>query len=625
MSAPLRVAVLVDSARANRYLLDLLDWLRQAGDIEFVGVFRAQRGYPPKPRPGELDDTAPILTSKDGPRPRSGLGGPFARLFYAIDQQLAWLPPDADVMRGRRRVTTQPIPADGIACDLLIRAGTQEQAAWCAARGSRYGAIGLDFPIDQSSQRIAAGLDEASRATDETGFVLYRIEAAGPRVAGGAPPGLNRQSRVNPWPVNVIRHGWYPTRPSAAQNRLQLFGNALQVLKDAVSDCAAAHVAGIAPGQSPWPADPQAVHDAGRPVVPMLSPRRIGAPTLSRQLVHGFRALRRTARRLRVGLLGPRTGWSLGLARHGRLATVSVAGTRPVSPTGSHRYATPFVIRAPGEPDQVVAFVSDWDASNRRSQISALTLREAAGGGSAGASVVQSAPAATVVDHGPVLQAAHSLSFPFPFVCDGQIYLCPQAAGSGQITVYRAVDFPNRWEPAAVLMRGVDAGQTMLFEADGRWWLLTNLERSASGGLPGAGEPGAELHLFHAGHPLSSEWTPHPLNPLRIDARGARNAGLIVADDGIYRIGQIRRAGPPGHALAIYRITVLSTAAWREVLVRVIEPEHLTNLSAKSGIDTLSQAAGWTVLGIEHPGKLSRNEARIRPSASRRRITIIPV
>ncbi len=68
------------------------------------------------------------------------------------------------------------------------------------------------------------------------------------------------------------------------------------------------------------------------------------------------------------------------------------------------------------------------------------------------------------------------MSFPFLFRYDGALYMCPESLESGEIRVYRCTDFPQRWTHVATLMTGVPAVDTMLFEHEGRWWMMTCLD-----------------------------------------------------------------------------------------------------------------------------------------------------
>lgn len=53
---------------------------------------------------------------------------------------------------------------------------------------------------------------------------------------------------------------------------------------------------------------------------------------------------------------------------------------------------------------------------------------------------------------GRVLAEAFHLSYPQVFECEGQIYMIPEAAQSGDVLLYSAVDFPMIWKKTAVLV-----------------------------------------------------------------------------------------------------------------------------------------------------------------------------
>ncbi|MEZ5649530.1 MAG: hypothetical protein R3E87_03165 [Burkholderiaceae bacterium] len=144
--------------------------------------------------------------------------------------------------------------------------------------------------------------------------------------------------------------------------------------------------------------------------------------------------------------------------------------------------------------------------------------------------------------------------------------MCPETHERGQIRVYVCTGFPLQWQLHTVLMDSVSAVDTMLFPRDGRWWMLTNLDACGTGDLC------SELHLFHAASPLSREWTAHPMNPLIIDPRRARNAGLVRDGARLYRVSQRQGFERYGESVAIHEIEQLDTRRYRERTIRHIEP-----------------------------------------------------
>ena len=169
--------------------------------------------------------------------------------------------------------------------------------------------------------------------------------------------------------------------------------------------------------------------------------------------------------------------------------------------------------------------------------------------------------------------------------------MCPETATAQQIRVYRSTEFPQKWELAAVLMADIRAADTMLFEHEGKWWMLTNIDKSE------IGDHCAELYLFHADSPLSDQWTAHPLNPLYIDPRVARNAGLFMDNGRLFRAAQRQSFDAYGAGFAIFEIITLSETDYVEQRVATIEPNfkrrlrgthHISTTGSTTAIDHLS-------------------------------------
>jgi hypothetical protein len=166
-----------------------------------------------------------------------------------------------------------------------------------------------------------------------------------------------------------------------------------------------------------------------------------------------------------------------------------------------------------------------------------------------------------------VLEREYHLSYPFVFEWQGQIYLLPETGANRTIELYRAVEFPHRWELAHVLMENLHALDPTLLKHRGKFWLFVNPRVE--------GHPDCEeLDVFFANSPLGP-WTPHPKNPVVSDVRRARPAGrLFWANGQLFRPAQdcsVRY----GYAVSLNRVDVLSESDYREVPVRRIDPDWL--------------------------------------------------
>ena len=119
-----------------------------------------------------------------------------------------------------------------------------------------------------------------------------------------------------------------------------------------------------------------------------------------------------------------------------------------------------------------------------------------------------------------VLAEPWHLSYPFVFEADGAIWMLPEAHRSGGLMLYRATEFPWRWDRAATIALDeapVDA--TPVFY-DGFWWLLYAV----------AGRKDA-LYAAWAER-LEGPWTAHPGNPVRLGRDSTRPGGTPLILDG---------------------------------------------------------------------------------------------
>jgi hypothetical protein len=229
-----------------------------------------------------------------------------------------------------------------------------------------------------------------------------------------------------------------------------------------------------------------------------------------------------------------------------------------------NRYlADPFVLYKNGSH---VCFVEDFNYSTHRGQITAFKI------GPDGPTEL-----------GCALKEDFHLSFPFVFEESSGVYMCPETLAAREIRLYKCVSYPLGWELHRVLMRGVSAADTILFKHDGKWWMLTNIDSSESG------DHCSELHVFYADDLGSSNWTPHPMNPVIFDSRRARNGGVLFDRDGVYRVFQVQGFDVYGESMGIARITELTATRYQEQVLCLITPSFFAGLK---GAHTYSFAGG---------------------------------
>lgn len=176
-------------------------------------------------------------------------------------------------------------------------------------------------------------------------------------------------------------------------------------------------------------------------------------------------------------------------------------------------------------------------------------------------------------------------SYPFIFRHDGQIYLIPETLAHNRIEVWRAVSFPGKWELHAVAFEGLRAIDTTLTQVGGRWWLFTSIARAP------LYDAMHELSLFEVDGPCLGHPVPHPSNPVRIDASGARNGGRVFTrGDRLFRSAQCSRFGTYAYGLQIMEVTRLDSEVYTERPVRFIRGSHHMDCIGDTIIFDLSRA-----------------------------------
>ncbi len=214
--------------------------------------------------------------------------------------------------------------------------------------------------------------------------------------------------------------------------------------------------------------------------------------------------------------------------------------------------ADPFVIKKNGSH---FCFVEDLDYNFNKGRISAYKITPS-----------------SCDSLGIVLEEDFHLSFPFIFEYKNEIFMCPETNKKQEIRVYKCIDFPTKWEFHKTLMKDVSAADTTIFKRDNRWWLFTNIDKSC------VGDYGCQLHIFSADNPLSDQWVAHKNNPVIFDSLVARNGGLIISENEVYRVFQRQGFDMYGEACGIARIATLTPSEYCEEIHSVIEPQFFNGI-----------------------------------------------
>jgi hypothetical protein len=237
-----------------------------------------------------------------------------------------------------------------------------------------------------------------------------------------------------------------------------------------------------------------------------------------------------------------------------------------VVPPRDRLWADPFVV---ANGDKAWLFIEEMLYSEDRGVISVMEIRRDG----------------TWTQPRRILERPYHLSYPCVFQWNGGWYMVPETGGNRAIELYRCVEFPYRWELQQVLMPGIHAVDTTVFEEGGRWWMLYATDSGDAAGFD-------RLWLHHAPTPLGP-WTPHAWNPLECNVVGGRPGGRPFRHNGrLVRAGQI---GAPwyGHSIQLREIVTLTPEKWEERELTRIAPDWAPRIS---GTHTLNADGGVMVI-----------------------------
>jgi hypothetical protein len=344
---------------------------------------------------------------------------------------------------------------------------------------------------------------------DATGFVIQQLTE---ELDGG----------------RVLACGKFPTRFHFLLNQVSLYRKSNFYMKHLLNEIALK----------------RALPDAKEPS-PYFNPL-FKRPGLPEQLFYTGKLLSSLAQKfLARQLLQKRYRWGVAFSRGEWKNLVMWRANRIPTPK-NHSLATPFAIRENGRD---FCFVENFDFTAGKACISVYEL---------------TGKKAEPV--GDALTEPFHTSFPFLFRFDGKLYMCPETAAIGEIRLYECVEFPLKWKLSKVLVRDVNAVGTMIFQKDGLWWMLTNIDPSESD------ERCSELFIYFSQNPVDGQWMPHPKNPVLSDSTRARNGGLVIQQGEVFRVGQKQAFDRYGSGFSINKITVLDRENYVETESCAVAP-----------------------------------------------------
>lgn len=247
--------------------------------------------------------------------------------------------------------------------------------------------------------------------------------------------------------------------------------------------------------------------------------------------------------------------WSVFVGA-GHFLETRLQGMKPLAMPKDEFWADPFLFQYRGEH---FLFYENYSYTSKRGKISCGRL-----------------DGLQMVDIVDVLDLDYHLSYPYIFEENGSVYLMPETSENRRLEIYKAVDFPNKWELYTTAFEGECVADAFFFDDDqNQKWLFVNKQMNETSPM------NSELFIYKVDSIELNTLQPHAQNPVIIDARVARNGGAIFKyKNEYYRPSQRNIDGVYGRALNINQIKELSLESYEEETVRIVAPDFDQNLMA---------------------------------------------
>ena len=172
-----------------------------------------------------------------------------------------------------------------------------------------------------------------------------------------------------------------------------------------------------------------------------------------------------------------------------------------------------------------------------------------------------------LVDVCDVLNLDYHLSYPNIFKENGEIFLMPETNQNKKLSIYKCVEFPNKWVPYSSAFEGEMVFDATFYDDDEKQkWLFINKMTEST-------PYDSELYIYKVDSLKMNKIEPHEKNPVLINSKTARNGGPFFKHNGdVYRPSQYNADGVYGRGLNINKIKKLSLQDYDEVTINTVMP-----------------------------------------------------
>jgi len=224
------------------------------------------------------------------------------------------------------------------------------------------------------------------------------------------------------------------------------------------------------------------------------------------------------------------------------------AGKRILKSPVNQYWADPFVLE---KGNRIWLLFEKYEATKAKGVISALAVND---------------NGKIVERERTVLSERWHLSYPHIWQSGKRTFMLPESSAAGTVDLYEALDFPNTWVLRTRLLYGIDAADTTLLRAQGRYWLFCAVRVSP-------GSPGRALHIYSSKSLLGGKWLPHPINAENryadLPFSSGRGAGRIFRADRVWIRPMQWSRNYYGQGMRFMKIQQLSLTCYKETATNI--------------------------------------------------------
>ena len=245
--------------------------------------------------------------------------------------------------------------------------------------------------------------------------------------------------------------------------------------------------------------------------------------------------------------------WSI-LSKKGRIFSSDLSEAKFIKAGKDEFWADPFVISFESKN---YVFFENYSYKLKKGKISCGILSEEG-----------------IKDVCDVLELDYHVSYPFVFKMNDDFFMMPETCEAKRLEIYKAVNFPNKWQLYSKGFEGEGiADPTLFLDKKKNIWLFVNKAKELYD------DYNSELYIYKIDDLKLTTIIPHKLNPVIIDSRRARSAGNIFVEDGkIIRPSQNNIHSIYGYGLNLLEIKELSLENYKEELIKMFEPNFKDDL-----------------------------------------------